>query len=274
MNLKDIKLLFVEDDDIARDCLVQILSDSVGGIFAAKDGEEAYEIFLSSNPDVILTDLNLPKMHGLDLIEKIKEKDLHKPIIVFSAYSDRDTLLKVLKRGVDGFIPKPLDFSELLDNLNKAVDKISHLKDVKFKDELTGAYNRKFLKEFNMNGDFYLAFLDLDDFKEINDKYGHQRGDEVLKSFVKCMKKFVSDGDLIIRVGGDEFVLILKEEKEKVEEIMKNILNECRVVDNLEISCSIGVVHSSYGDKKTLIEIADQTMYKVKRASKNSYLFF
>jgi YesN/AraC family two-component response regulator len=116
-DLKEIKLLYAEDDDKVRGELLNILKDYVKEIYGAKDGLEALELYKKHKPDIILSDIRMPKLSGLDLIKKIKDDDHNKICILITAYSDEFNLMEAIEIGVNSYINKPTRPFELLRNL-------------------------------------------------------------------------------------------------------------------------------------------------------------
>ncbi len=164
--------------------------------------------------------------------------------------------------------------------LIKIADRIKSLKDLEhsaFYDPLTGAYNRGFIEEYvqeeirkakRLKGRFCILLLDLNDFKHINDRYGHNAGDKVLKMVVKKLKESMRDYDLIARWGGDEFLVVLPLERgSEVLDIANRLSNDFRVkYGNIEVTFSIGYAcYPADGDNlDRLVHIADSRMYRAK----------
>jgi diguanylate cyclase (GGDEF)-like protein len=151
---------------------------------------------------------------------------------------------------------------------------------------LTGAYSRRYLylrleeeyqKSLRENSMFVLAMFDLDDFKKVNDTYGHKEGDRVLKFFVNTINENIRNLDILARYGGEEFVLILPkvnfEEALKIlERIKEKIENKSKKIFDYEITTSIGVCSSKYikdKDHKKIISFADKALYESKNTGKN-----
>lgn len=119
--LKKLSVLFAEDDDIVRGQVTETLRIFFGKIFVAKDGVEALEMFQLEKPDIILSDIKMPKMDGLQLIEKIREQNQTIPIIILTAYSDQKTLFKAANSSIDGYILKPLELNNFLETFDKVL---------------------------------------------------------------------------------------------------------------------------------------------------------
>lgn len=112
--LKNLKILLVEDDETILKELEKTLQIFVNEVFIAKNGKDAYSIYKLEKPDIVLTDIKMPILNGVELTKKIRESDYTTPIILMSAYSEQETLLKALNLGVDGYIIKPVELEELI----------------------------------------------------------------------------------------------------------------------------------------------------------------
>lgn len=120
---KNITILYVEDDPVARETLYELLQDVFDNIILAKDGEEAFEKFQKQKIDLVITDIMLPKLNGLDLIKKIKDIHNETHVIIISQHNESDILLKSIKLNVDGYILKPIIFKNFIDMIEKLTDK-------------------------------------------------------------------------------------------------------------------------------------------------------
>lgn len=113
-NLFDLRLLYVEDDEQAQVVMQRILKRRFSDIVSAKDGQEALDVFLNSNVDIAIVDMNIPLLNGLELCMRIREKNEDMPIMMMTAFDQSDCLLKALEIGVDRFLFKPINM-EILD---------------------------------------------------------------------------------------------------------------------------------------------------------------
>ena len=129
----EISLLLVEDDNIIRNIYAQILSKHISKLYTAKDGSEGYDSYLENNPDLILTDIKMPIMNGLDMIKKIRENDKSMRIIIMSAYGESRFFLKAIEAGVKGFLIKPVETKHLLHRIEEQANDI--LLEKRLKDE-------------------------------------------------------------------------------------------------------------------------------------------
>jgi len=302
MILNEMTLLFVEDDGNSRDLIGALLEKHVKDIFLAADGEEGWELYRERSPDIILADIHMPRMNGLEFAGKIREKDRMRPILFLSAHSDSDTLFKAANLCIDGFIVKPvLDIDDLLSKLRESArriskirernlvqkQKIDRLENIAYYDHLTGARNRFYFEEclsravHNSRSDgerFALVYFDLDNLKQTNDTYGHHAGDRLLVTFVSRVFPLLG-GRALSRIGGDEFALIIEniqrdeEVVSLIDRIVKSTTKPIEYEDGfLEFSCSVGI--SWYPDEaesaEELIRNADMKMYRAKKEGKRN----
>ena len=123
--LRKLKVLYVEDDLVHREELADYLSRRVGRLYLAENGEQGFEKYLSLNPDLVITDLRMPKLSGIELARKIREENKTVPIIVLTAMSDKESILEAVKVGILDYVLKPVDVKELMSVIGKAVGTIT-----------------------------------------------------------------------------------------------------------------------------------------------------
>ena len=404
-DLKKIVLLYLEDEESIRETFTLMIGKYFKKVYVALNGAEGLELFKKHNIDIIISDIQMPVMTGLEMAKEIKEIDYEIPIIFTTAFSDSEYLKQAIDIGVDGYIIKPIDRNKVIERLNiisksivakkeisqymrlieilfnyqknavllldndfnvkiynKTFEKLlqkaniinpKNIKDIiiyciddetqnpisindinksinsKFTckstksniyyeisiekvenyilininditeykleteeiqeesmiDSLTGIYNRKKLEVMQkklMNENICLVIFDIDDFKKINDTYGHLKGDEVLKTLTKVVKESLREADIIIRWGGEEFLLFLDGVKDI--NIAKNLAEKLRIkINEIEIagvghfSCSFGVacgvvtLHNKFED---ILNKADEALYIAKRDGKNRVEIF
>jgi len=307
VNTKDFTLLYIEDDKDTHEWMQMMFEDRFKHYYQAFNGVEGLEIYKKHKPDIIVTDINMPLMDGLEMAQEIKKLDNEQAIIIMSAFDDKEILLKALNIGIDYFTPKPIDMDSLNERIDSVIKNISNKRELKrlqekelqnlyylaHYDTLTGIQNR-FLFEENlqkaltrakrMNYEVIFFFIDLDDFKTINDTYGHAAGDIVLKSVVQNIKKVIRTEDTFARISGDEFALIMEITSENncnadlVAEKIINALSKDIQLNNKKInmSCSIGI--SCFPQDATtaqdLLQKADYAMYKAKNKGKSAYMYY
>ena len=178
----------------------------------------------------------------------------------------------------------------ILDEITKKYNELFEenkklIKEISFKahhDVLTGVYNRYFfekqVKNFLKTGiDICIVFIDLDNFKYVNDTFGHEAGDKILKKFSQILKDFFKGADLIGRYGGDEFVVAMLEcDKKSVKHVLEKLIkktNEKFLGYNVSISIGVSFFPDESTDVDELLKLADKRMYSIKKSGKNGVNF-
>ncbi len=184
------------------------------------------------------------------------------------------TVYNVMK--VMGFVFLGYTFFENM----KLIKRFRNLESKVYIDPLTGVKNRKFLEEIfklevekfkKFRKPFCLLFIDLNDFKKVNDIYGHSVGDKILKSVCEKIKEIVGSKEYIIRYGGDEFILVMETSPDELLRLIEKFMNELRInYKGIEITAAIGSAcfPKDGTDLHELIEVADKRMYEIKRFQK------
>jgi len=139
---KHLKLLYVEDNKDSREMTSMILEDFFDDILIAVNGQDGYEKFMNNDIDLIITDINMPKMNGLDMIAKIKDIDSEIPILILSAHNEDDFFMKSIKFGVDGYLLKPIDLDQLVIMIDKVVKKYKYINEAKSNLHLLKEYQK------------------------------------------------------------------------------------------------------------------------------------
>lgn len=216
--LKNITILYAEDEKDLRDVTHQILKGFTKKQYLAQDGQEGLELFkkYQDEIDLIITDVNMPNMNGLEMVKEIKKINMNIPIIVATAFSNKEYLLEAIDIGVDKYVLKPIDVAKLLQVMSQSL--LYHeLKDL-YIDKLTNLPNRNRLKKDLENTEIDLmALLDIDEFSTINDLFGEKNGDIILSELAKTIKKhFSADHFKIYRMEADKFAIVSKDKNEDV----------------------------------------------------------
>ena len=329
--LKDINILYVEDENIVRDLTVNILSKFVNNVVEATNGLEGLSLFEEYNInnkfgfkiDLIVTDINMPKMNGLDMIEEIEKLDSNIPSIITTAHNDAEFLKKAINQRVRGYVTKPLkmdklvetisivsepiylkkqlevlnkrlvdevalktrELQQMVEQLEKQNDILSHKVNY---DDLTKLYNRRklndeldkeILREDRYKHGLSILMFDIDDFKNINDTYGHDVGDEVLIDISNILKNSIRATDTACRWGGEEFMILLPETKideafKIAEIIVKNVEIYTHEPVEVPITISGGAVDFIVGkyDKEKFLKNVDIALYQAKHNGKNQVI--
>ena len=208
--LKNITILYAEDEDNLREITLNILKGFTKKQFVAKDGKEGLALFKEHEKDIdlIITDINMPLMNGLTMIKKIKAINPRIPIIVATAFSNTEYLLDAIDMGVDKYVLKPIDMKKLLQLMSQSL--LYHeLKDL-YIDKLTHLPNRnKLKKDLSVNEVDLMALINIDKFSTINDLYGEVNGDEILCQFAKKIQEdFKEETFTIYRIEADKFAIV------------------------------------------------------------------
>ncbi|KGJ96820.1 diguanylate cyclase [Colwellia psychrerythraea] len=297
------RILYVEDHLTLANMTKEILQQMGLTVDHHKTAEDALLQFESTAYDLVLLDIVLPgKKDGIAMIEEIRAKTDGKaltPILAMSATIKTSQKIHALQVGANDFIIKPVIQAELIARVKnlvvarqlfiKMISQQQKLEQLAMTDQLTGLYNRYFLNSFNKKAlslakrhKYPLSFImiDLDKFKYINDTFGHEQGDEVLVNIAAVLQKSCRLEDIAVRLGGDEFLVVLPH-CSLVEATKKaNLL--CAKVHAIQASKSTVVVAASFGissteqgsfNYKALFDLADQAAYQAKAQGGNTVHF-
>jgi len=277
-------VLCVDDDPGIRELLYEIIIRLGHTSITAVDGIDALEKLGGGDFDIVITDISMPRMDGIELIKKITTDFGDVDIIVITAYEIIYKYTDIIALGANDFISKPFDINELEAKLNRVLrerELRAELKRLSTRDGLTGLYNRRYFDE-NLKREvsralrqgycLHLLFIDLDGLKQYNDKYGHQQGDNLLRGLAEVILENIrKDVDSAYRYGGDEFAAILphanRQQALMVAQRLLNSFNSRNVPSN---SVSIGLAKLEDSSEtlkenlESLIREADVALYHAK----------
>ena len=289
-NNDPVVILIVDDDDLVLKTLNVLVSSLGYKCLLASDGVEAVEVLSNTSCDLVLSDVLMPNMDGLELLEYVREKHPKIGVIIATGFSERASYADVIQAGAIDFIKKPIDQAELEAKLARALrerEMVRKLEELSLSDSLTSLFNRrafeeKFAKEVErasrQDYPLFLANIDIDNFKEYNDMYGHGEGDNVLvclaEILVECTRHNV---DMAFRLGGDEFAVLLPQTSAtQATEIVQRILLKYLEENYGKTTLSIGIVSCERDEKINLEQDllrmkdrADKAMYEAKKGGKN-----
>ncbi len=302
-------VLVVDDSSLIREKVIETLKGAqlFENYLVANDGFAAIKVLSREEVDMVICDVMMPRMDGFKLLEFIgKEKELEDiMVIMLSANRGVFDRIRGLEGGAVDFIAKPFHPQELIVRVKISLRmkqlqrdlkaKITELERVTIIDNLTGLYNSRYLydtliREYNrcerFNLKLSLVMLDVDNFKEVNDTYGHQCGDTVLREIGRLLQATLRGYDFAVRYGGDEFIIVLSQNTaigaHIVAERTRKIIEENPRLKELNgghsITASVGV--ATYPDDTTdgyesLFNKVDRALYMAKREGRNkvaSYL--
>jgi len=286
------KILIVDDDKINRSIFSRRLEQRGLEVFQRANGVEALEFVNSQSVDLILLDLLMPGMNGIEVLEKIKLVDGYAniPILIISGLDDPRSIVMCLRRGATDYLSKPVELSVLEIKIASALEKNilqSNLEQMALYDQLTGLFNRhsilsaleEFESAYHEDGtDFGILTIDIDNFKKINDTYGHDIGDQALQHLSKVVGQVIRGQDLFGRLGGEEFIIgsqhisfpdfiDVSERVRKAVETNNMALQE----DILPFTVSGGIYHSTTGfsSMAEALKTSDQNLYNAKNRGRN-----
>ncbi|MFZ1986904.1 MAG: diguanylate cyclase [Desulfatitalea sp.] len=296
-NFMDAHILIVDDDAAIRDSMHEFVEMSGFSSSMAANAEDALEMLQSNTVDVVITDIMLPGMDGLELTDRIR-KNFEVDVIVMTGYSGDYSYEEAISKGASDFVFKPVRFEELLLRLRRVlkerrltqerIQMLEKLKRLSITDGLTKLYNsRYFYNQLKIEIDrttryqrpLSLLLLDIDKFKEYNDNYGHLEGDKVLIRLGQVIKSCLRKMDSAYRYGGEEFTVILPEtEGDEAATVGERIRTAVEIElfypqkesEPVAITISIGVTEFTWQEEiAVFVQRADKAMYQSKQAGRN-----
>lgn len=287
---QDIHALVVEDSDTARHYIADLLKIYLFNVHSAVDGAEALQkIDNSPQIKIVITDYNMPNMDGFELIQKLRNDRQQQDMVIIGLSADGKESLsaKFIKNGANDFLRKPFNREEfqcrVLHNV-ESQEHLEHIRNTANRDYLTNCYNRRYF--FKSGSQLYekaklnqqplaIAVLDIDHFKQINDNYGHDVGDQILKLFARQLNTML-ERFLVARAGGEEFFVMMpglnNAQACKLIDEVRSIIAATEVTTeqgSLKATFSAGVAND-YGDSlDAQIKSADLALYQAKECGRN-----
>lgn len=299
--------ILIVDDRIANIDLLQHILQSEGytSVASTSDPFEVCNLHRANQYDLILLDLQMPGMDGFQVMEGLKEIELegYLPVLVITGQPEHK--LRALQLGAKDVISRPFEKFEILARIynmleirllnreardqSKTLEQlVQDLQKQIITDPLTNLFNRRFLQEYlpgeiakarRNAGSLAVLMIDLDFFKKINDIFGHEAGDVVLKNVATLLKDCIRESDVACRYGGEEFVLVLSEispggARKKAESIQNAVMSLALTICQKplgRVSTSIGVaIYPDHGtDMDLLLRAADEALYEAKENGRN-----
>jgi diguanylate cyclase (GGDEF)-like protein len=297
---REFKVLVADDSRIYRKLVEQTLSEKQYAVLFAKNGQEAIDLFSEHQPSLVITDWMMPDLTGIELCERIRNhsRNSYTYIIILTGITEKNELVKGLAAGADDYLTKPFHSNELLARvgvgrriveLHRQLEaKNSLLQELALTDSLTGLPNRRAIEDWatrQLSGairygfSFLVVLADLDHFKSVNDTYGHDAGDTVLKKFAEILKANSRRSDICGRIGGEEFLFVLTHTtQDNAKIVIERIRAELQAAKfdfdgtSLTVTASFGLASfdtSQPADFNRLVTQADVALYAAKRAGRN-----
>jgi len=289
----DTHVLVVDDSKTERARIGGILESLHVNVAYATSGKEAIN-YMHINPvHLVISDYIMPEMDGLEFVLQVRRH--HKKeslgIIIISASDEEAVASRFLKIGANDFLKKPYNTTELRSRviLNlELLSLIGKIQTLANEDFLTGLYNRRHFDQeaatlltSNNQNKILLLMLDIDHFKVVNDTYGHDAGDEVIKRLADILRENFDESAIIARIGGEEFCVVFEiQNYEEVRIVCENLRE--KIYQNpfyvgrkepLHVSASIGAYHGQKSSLKKIMKLADENLYHAKNSGRNQVVY-
>ena len=296
-------ILIAEDDFTSRAMLSAVLQKAGHEVVAAVDGDDAWQILQQEgSPSLLILDLVMPKMDGLEVIEKVRasKKKIPPYIIMLTSKGEKSDIIQGLDAGADDYLTKPFDVGELrarvevgrrlLGMQKELIESRELLAHQATHDPMTDLLNRRavmdslqatLLKAQHNQANIAVGMIDIDHFKQINDTYGHQVGDDVLVGLAQRLKQATFVPDHVSRFGGEEFLVFFPvKTKDEVESLFSQLFSQVSGISLatrkglVRITVSIGIALSQQNSSlDELIGFADKALYDAKETGRNKMVF-
>jgi diguanylate cyclase (GGDEF)-like protein len=295
-----VKILVADDSAVFRKLVEQTLCETRYELIFAKTGLETIDLFALHNPPIVIVDWVMPDRTGLEICQHIRRKaqSSYTYLIILTSKTEKDRVVEGLKAGADDYLTKPFHEEELVARVDvglrivglhrQIAAKNALLAELALTDALTGLPNRRAVDEWavrQLSGaarykfSFWVAVADLDHFKSVNDAYGHDAGDTVIKKFAEILKAHSRRSDICGRMGGEEFLVVLTHASDEnaraaVDRIRNELANTKFVFDGfpVQVTASFGLAGFTGGELPmfgNLVAQADVALYKAKRLGRN-----
>ena len=274
-------ILVVGDDQRVCEVLKELFGAMQFPTASSLSGEEALRMLKEKQYTFLLADMKMPEMNGMELIRRTRENFPSVSVVAMTGYADEYRYVDIINAGANDFVKKPIDIAELEAKIVRCIserDLRKELSRLSITDSLTGLFNQRqfymrlreeIVRSTRQKHSLALILMDLDNFKEYNDKHGHIAGDEALRDVGKAILRSIREGvDSGYRYGGDEFAIILIDSDLSIaQEIGKRV--HLAIRDNGELRASLG--YAVYGENMNLtdfVALADANLYRSKTQRK------
>ncbi len=300
---QEFKILVADDSRLYRKLVEETLAQEQYAVCVAKDGREASDLLAEHRPALVITDWDMPDITGIELCGRIRsDQDSYTYIILLTSNTHKDQIIRGLAAGADDYLTKPFHSGELLARvavgrriveLHREIQaKNRLLEELALTDSLTSLPNRRAIEDWavrQLSGaarhgfSFWVVMADLDSFKSVNDAYGHEAGDIVLKRFADLLRANTRASNICGRIGGEEFVVVITHvEKPNVQMVVERIRRQLEAERftfcgrALGVTASFGISGFEGGESpkfSQLLRQADTALYAAKRAGRNRIEF-
>lgn len=286
-----LKVIIVDDMEVLAEHYATVLRNAGMLVKTVSDIDNLLEELSEFKPELILMDIYMPQCSGLDAAKIIRQKDelLGVPIVFLSTEPDPLQHLSAMELGGDDFLQKPIADEPLLIAVRTRALRFRRLRSHMLSDGLTGLLNHAAIKTHldteisraqRQDETLSFAMIDIDNFKDVNDTYGHPVGDRVIKSVARMLKKRLRKSDVIGRYGGEEFAIILTESNIEVatkllDDVRTNFSQITQQNHEVQFFCTLsaGVTQMLPNDSlDSLVNRADEALYEAKNAGRNKVI--
>jgi diguanylate cyclase (GGDEF)-like protein len=288
----DIKVVAVDDDPVVLAVLKRHLENDGVAVTAITEGRRLWETLDEVNPDLVILDVNLPDIGGIELCRTVRndQRWAALPIVFLTASRDPETVQSVFAAGADDYLNKPIVAAELTMRIRNRLERIRLYRALADIDPLTGVANRRKSSETieqlvrvaaRQGQPLSLAEVDLDHFKEVNDRYGHAAGDAVLRRVGELLRRHFRSEDVVARWGGEEFVVGMygmsrddgvQRVAEALEALRREDFRAEGIADPVTFSAGVAEFPEDAEDLRGLYRAADDALYRAKAAGRDRVL--
>ncbi|GAA6153960.1 diguanylate cyclase [Pseudoteredinibacter isoporae] len=287
---QQVKVLVAEDSNTSRRYISDLLRLYLFQVYTAVDGQDAIDILMQQNDiKMLITDYHMPNMDGVSLVRNLRNKYEKSDLVIIGLSGQGEEALsaKFIKNGANDFLHKPFNREEFQCRVMHNIEAMEHLeqaRNVANRDFLTGAYNRRYFftnascvhkQAKTENTPLAVAVLDIDFFKKINDNYGHDVGDGVLKFFSKALNEAL-ERFLVARAGGEEFFVLMpglnNQQACTLMDKVRDLISKSAIEigqNTLTISFSTGISNLYMDSIDAQLKVADQALYRAKESGRN-----
>ena len=298
VGLAGARILVVDDEEVIRMLLTDVLGDDGHHVESVPSGEDAVVRLKDYVCDIVITDLMMPGINGVKVLQAVKETNPDIEVVVMTGYATLDTAIECMKLGAADYLHKPLNIDEIRITVTRLLEKKrlqakakerDFYKELSRTDGLTQLFNHKYFHQMlagelgrarRYGGSVALLMMDVDHFKIYNDTNGHPMGDSALQRFARILSDAVRDSDTVARYGGEEFTVIspqvdtvgaaelaerLRDRVDRTQFEKEDVMPQGR----LTVSVGHAVYPQDAEDKTGLIECADRALYKAKEMGRN-----
>lgn len=282
------RILVIDDDPTTALYTATVLTDAGMIVRTLNDVSDVLDVLDAFAPELLLVDLYMPVCTGQELAAVIRQQQRFAatPIVYLSSERDITRQQSAMEEGGDDFLTKPIQPEHLVLAVRSRVRRFRALRSRMVRDSLTNLYNHTTTKQFLENeiqrakragACVSFAIVDMDNFKSVNDRYGHLVGDEVIRSLSRLLRQRLRANDIVGRLGGEEFGVILPDTPASqatavMEELRRTFVDILHRADeetfSVTISCGVAA-YPAYDTMGALIDAADQALYRAKREGRN-----